>query len=318
MPRYNVSVLMKELRNAKGFTQAQLAEGICSRQTIVKIESGERKADWYIMQAVFLRLGMKQEDIQGEITEMLSADEAHVIAKRDECQQFLATGNMEALKTLLEEMQADKRFAKDGAGRGYLIYARFNAGLHLHGAYKDTQKCLRLAMECLSLTRDDFDINKIPEYFLSLDELMTLNMVALAYADIEGINKAIEIWFKLKENYEKQFNIGVHETPRYRELVLNICVALRNAERYEECLTLAEEGLKNALTHHEMRTHLIFYRQKAWCLMKLGREEEGREWYKKFIMLAYVMNGYATVSYDLAKQEYEATFGEQLDLSLTW
>jgi len=122
----------------------------------------------------------------------------------------------------------------------------------------------------------------------------------------------------LKESYEKQFDTGVHENPRYRDLVLNICVSLKKAERFEECLVLAETGLKNAITHHEMRNHILYFFQKVWCLMKLGRTEEGKELYKKFLMLAYVMDGYISVSFDVAKKEYEDTFGGKLELLAPW
>jgi len=142
--------------------------------------------------------------------------------------------------------------------------------------------------------------------------------MAVAYSEIEGIGRAIEIWFMLKSNYEKPYNIRVHENPRYRELVLNICTALKKAERFEECLCLAEEGLKSTLANSEMRTYIIYFYQKAWCLMKLGRTEEGKSIYKKFLLLAYAMDGYASVSFEGAKKEYEETFGEQLDLGVEW
>jgi tetratricopeptide (TPR) repeat protein len=205
-----------------------------------------------------------------------------------------------------------------GGGRGYHVYLRYKAALHTHGPYKDIVAARDHALECIKLNRPDFDLDKIPDYFLSHDELLLLNMMAVAYAEIEGIDKAIEIWFALKQNYEKQYNINAQENPRYREIVLNICVGLKNAERFEECLAIAEEGLKEALIHHEMRTHIIYFKQKAWCLMKLGRKEEGRELYKKFLMLAHIMDGYATVSFEVGKKEYEDTFGERLDLSVEW
>lgn len=317
MARYNANALIKELRKAQGMTQEKLAEGICSRHTITKIESGERKADWFILQNVLIRLGVKFEDLQSRVSEMLSGDEAFVVQKRDELQKMLSAFDNAGAKALLDELAEDRRFTQKSQG-GYQIYLRFMAAVHLQGQYKDIHKSLECATECIKINRPDFDIDKLADYFLSPDELTLLNMIAIAYAEIEGMSRAIEIWFMLKANYEKQYNLSVHENPRYRELVLNICVGLKNAERFEECLAIAEEGLKSALANNEMRTHIIYFRQKAWCLMKLGRADEGRELYKKFLMLAYVMDGYASVSFEMGKKEYEDTFGEQLELCAQW
>ena len=43
MALFNVGMLISHLRQAKEMTQEKLAEGICSRSTIVRIENGERK-----------------------------------------------------------------------------------------------------------------------------------------------------------------------------------------------------------------------------------------------------------------------------------
>lgn len=318
MAQYNANILIRELRKAQNMTQDQLAEGICSRHTITKIESGERKADWFILQNVLLRLGVVMDEPQNFTSEMLSGDEVHVVQKHSECQQTFDSFDNEKLNSLLLEMENDKRYAKGSTGRGYQVYLRYKAALHLQGAYKNIELCLQFANECVKLNRPDFDITKIPQYFLSQDELILINMMAIATVEVEGIDRAIEIWLMMKANYEKQYHVRVHENPRYRGLVVNICVALKNAQRIEECLELAEEGLKSTLTNNEMKSHMIYYRLIVWCLMKLGREEEGKERYKKFLMLAYVMDGYSSISFELAKKEYENDFGGKLDLSLEW
>ena len=48
MAMFNANLIMRELRKAKGLTQEQMAEGICSRSAIAMIEKGERKPDWHI------------------------------------------------------------------------------------------------------------------------------------------------------------------------------------------------------------------------------------------------------------------------------
>ena len=62
MPLFNVSVMIRELRTAKGLSQEKLAEGICSRQTVYMIERGARKPDWHTFKSIMLRLGLNPEN----------------------------------------------------------------------------------------------------------------------------------------------------------------------------------------------------------------------------------------------------------------
>ena len=315
MPLYNASALIKKLRIAHGFTQEKLAEGICSRATISKIERGERKPDWFILLNVLQKLGVKPDDFHSNISELISDNEAYIITKRDECQRHFEANDFDSLKNILDELAQDERFTKSYAekgGRGYQIYLRYKALLHIRGQYEDTPACINYAMECIRLSRPDFEIERISEYFLSPEELQLLSIIAVAYEDM-----TIEILRQIKSNYEEHYTANAQGDRRYRELLLNIVSALINAGHYEECLEVAEEGLSYALMHSEMRTCLIYFRHTAWCLMKLGRTKEGKEQYKKFLMLAYVMDSYSIVSVEEAQRSFEEAFGDKVSISLS-
>ena len=47
--------------------------------------------------------------------------------------------------------------------------------------------------------------------------------------------------------------------------------------------------------------------------MKLGCVEEGKEQYKKFLMFAYIVDGYAAVNFETVKKEYADNFGDRLN-----
>jgi tetratricopeptide (TPR) repeat protein len=153
---------------------------------------------------------------------------------------------------------------------------------------------------------------------LSHDEFLFINLISIAYKDLYGISKAIEIWQKLKTNYEKNYMATVGENIAYRDLLVNIAIALKQSERFEECLSLVEDGMAIALKYHDMRSYSRYLYQKAWCLLKLGNKKEGEELYKKFLMFAYTLDGYANISFETVKKEYEDVFGGKLDLSISW
>jgi len=170
------------------------------------------------------------------------------------------------------------------------------------------------------MNRADFETDKIPDYFLAPDEFILINMLAVAYKELEGLPKAIEIWLKLKANYQKNYtvNIQTFNHPAYRDLTANIALALLHSLRFAECLDVAEENAVMALQQHDMKTYSRCLHQKAFCLMKLGRTDEGKEWYKKFLMFAYALDGYAAINFETVKKEYTDNFGEPLELSVGW
>jgi len=173
------------------------------------------------------------------------------------------------------------------------------------------------AIKFLQINRPNFELDNISDYLLSDDETILISLLAIIYRDLEGLPKALEIWLKLKQNYEKNYKL---KTPNmaHRDLLTNIALAYKHLERWEDCLQAAEEGMDMSLNNHDMRTYSRHLHLKGWSLLKLGRKDEGQVMYKKFLMFAYVLDGYAAMKFETDKKEYLAEFGDKLDLSLAW
>jgi transcriptional regulator with XRE-family HTH domain len=312
MPIFNATLLISELRKAKNLSQAKLAEGICSRETIVKIEKGERKPDWWTLKNLMMRLEVNPENF---VSDIASEDEMYVINKCNECSAYMTSFNFEALKNEIDTLANDERFAKSRDGS---LLLRLRANLHLQGPYKDSKLAVQYILEYIKLQRPDFDVNNIADYFLSPDEYQMINLLAIVYRDLYGIPEALVIWRGLKANYERSHtvNLGVNES--YTVLLSNIALALKHMESYEECLLAVDEGMTQALKYHDMRAYSRYLHQRAWCLLKLGNKEEGEEAYKKFLMFAYVLDGYAGIDFKTVKKEYEDVFGGKLELAVEW
>jgi len=113
MPLYNAGQLIKELRIAKGFSQQQLAEGICARQSVYMIERGHRKPEWVLMKSLLLRLGIAPETYYSEMT---SSRDVYIIQKFNECAAYVGLFNFEALKKGIEALEQDKIFNSSSGG----------------------------------------------------------------------------------------------------------------------------------------------------------------------------------------------------------
>jgi DNA-binding XRE family transcriptional regulator len=312
MPLFNTKLLISELRKAKKLTQEKLAEGICSRETIVKIEKGERKPDLWIFKNIMLRL---EVDPEIYINDIASESEVYMINKYNECKAYITALNYEALQKEIADLEKDARFQKS-RGKSLLLILR--AHLHSQGKYKDSKLALEYTLEAIKLQRPDFETEKIAGYFLSNDEFLLINLLAVIYRDLYGIPEAIEIWRLLKANYERNYTVDLGKNEAYRILLSNIALALKHAERFDECLQAVDEGMALALKYHDMKAHSRYLHQRAWCLLKLGNKQEGEEAYKKFLMFAYVLDGYANIDFQTVKKEYEDVFGGKLNLAIEW
>ena len=313
MALFNAGLIIREVRAGKGLTQTQLAEGICSRQTISGIENGERKPDWFIFKAIATRLGLNPDDYYNGIA---SENDVYLVQKVQECVGYIQTFNFDAVKKLTEEMEADRKFLQCGdMAQTFLL--RFKANLYAQGTYKDSTAAKAHALACLRINRPDFEVEKITDYYLSDDECILISLLAIIIKDLEGLPKALEIWLALKQNYEKNYKLN-NFTQAYRDLCTNIAMAFKHLERFEECLKAAEEGITQSLSYHDMRTYSRYLYLKGWSLLKLGRTEEGEEVYKKFLLFAYVVDGYAAINFETVKKEYTEAFHNQLELSAPW
>ena len=192
---------------------------------------------------------------------------------------------------------------------GYLICLRYKAMLHLQGEYKDIQLASKYLMEAITYRRPDFKAENIQDYFLSLEEFMLINNLALLVNETEGLPKALEMWQKLKTCYEKTHSHSLARNA-YRDLVMNISIALKLLGRYEECLEAAIEGCERSLYSQNMKEYSRYLYQRAFCLMKLDRRDEGRPLYRKFLMLACALDGQYNISFETVSKEYEDEFGE--------
>ncbi|MCL2169732.1 MAG: helix-turn-helix transcriptional regulator [Defluviitaleaceae bacterium] len=326
MALFNVNLIIKETRKARGMTQEQLAEGICSRETVVKLERSERKPNWFVLRELFRRLGLESHVYQQE---MSSQDEVAKFQRINQCYGFIGAYKFDEAKAQLDAIDAENAPVwQSGLWLEMLLrlkayfysYELLNISQPNHHA--DPALAAKCAMECLRLTRPDFDENKIPEYFLAVHELQTICCLAMAYMKLEKENEAIKIWYNVKANIEEKYaeSFGPNSTLDmwYRENATRLCDALILSERFEECLKLADEVINSPLSSNAVVLYINFLTLKANALKGLGRMDESREFYKKVLLFYYLLDGQRGINFEATKKAYEEQSGEQLDLSIPW
>lgn len=328
MALYNANIMIRESRKARGLTQGQLAEGICSRETIVKLETGKRKPNWFVFREILHRLGLSTETYQNEF---VSESEVQLIDIAGKGVNLLALRKFDEAAAMIKEIEESKEFSNDKIWQsefGRFTLLRLKSGLYSldtfppgGNKYHNPDLGIKYSMEAIYITRPDFEINKIPEYFLAMHEYLNINTIAIAYSTMGDRLKSIEILKMVKANIEKNYSMEIHDyvISWYRNMQCNISIAMMKAGMLEECLESAEEGLKNNLHTND----LIYYYNNMYCkaysLVGLGRKKEGRDIFKKVLLLVYALDGHAGLDFESIKKEYEKTYdGATLDLCVPW
>jgi transcriptional regulator with XRE-family HTH domain len=319
MALFNSGIMIRELRNGKGLTQAQLAEGICSRQTITAIEKGERKPDWYTFTQILRKLDVPPDRYFDSIA---NEDEVYVHNKLIQWNDLASKWNYEALKAEFAEAEQDKRF------RCFLGQQNI---LRMKGVYhnlkgnpeQDFALSVKCRLEFLTNARPGFDIDKIDEYFLTMNERIALNGLCNSYDGLGEPEKSLLIRDKLMKLYEKNHSASDHMARvQYMDTIVNqASTLLDNVKRYEECIALADKGLKIAKgDNYSTVNYMYLIKIKASAHMRLGQKEEGEELVKRFLYFAYAMgeNQPPPLSFEVIKKQFEDIYGYRLDLTLPW
>jgi len=319
MPVFNANALMRELRKARGLTQEQLAEGLCSRSTIAMIEKGQRKPDWYIFSGAMQKLNVDPTQFYSDIA---SEEEMSMYDYLSDLYALYGSNDCEALKSEIEKMESDKKFSAGLWRKVYLEALRF---LYASDDYKNHERLFEASIESIKMNRPDFDIEKIEEYSLTNSELALLDSIASVYANMQDIEKSIKILRKVVEYYEKTLKymrIGVLGTMAYAATVTNFADVLLKAKAYEECIDECDKVIKLTTgLDYATRSRIKAVECKAFAFTHLGKKEEGEILYKKHLFYYWAISGYMDVTntiFDKEKERWEEAFGYKLDLSLPW
>lgn len=320
MALFNANLLVRELRKASGLTQEQLAEGICSRQTITAIEKGTRKPDWFIFSNILKKLNVDPSQYYSDIA---SEDEIFILNSAKAVNKALAELNYDDLKVEINKMEQDDKFSK-GLGLSVLISAKsvYPHPFNIKRIEADAQLALEYSTKYIKMFRPDFEIEKIPSYFLSDNDIKAFGRLAAAYGGIEDFETSIKIRYMILENIEKNYaidvggNLGFVYIYTLGNLAIYLC---SKVERFEECIKLTDKGLsmfKGADSNIVMYFRILLC--KAHSLMKLGQTQQGESEYKRCVMFAYAMG--ETASFDMnfehLKKSFKDDFGYELNLDL--
>lgn len=274
MQGYNIGYYIKRIRQEKGISQEALYEGLCSRSTIHRIESGKQQPTMFTAIHLLQRLGLDENSFLvplGPRDFEICNLQKEIVALNAQSQFEQALERIDRLEKLVapKEKLAQQFLLRSRALAGY-----WQDGKHLPYDYP-TQR--RMLLDALEITHPDFDLEKIERCLLSIEDIKSLNQIAITYSETGDRRFAIRIYEQLLR-YPGQNLLNIDALLSVVPMLHYNCSRLLGLEkRFEEELEVAQTGYEICVKYNKARMMGGLLLNMACALHELGRQEESKQ-----------------------------------------
>ena len=236
MAFYKFGIIIKQRREELGYTQEDLAEGICSVVSLSRIENGERMPTKNHIEMLLQRLGLSDAILYNYIDE--NTFYLHELKLR--IRHFVIFKKFEDAQELLTEYENKADMDSPLEQQFVLLFSTIAATT----AYSNEER-LRNFEEAIRLTCPKYTGGYLPQ-ILSYEEITILNNIAGCYQSMQNYSKAIEILSHIKRYYESGI-VNTEEVLRTQTMILyNLSKCLGLAGEYSDCIAVCDKGIQIA------------------------------------------------------------------------
>lgn len=274
MQGYNIGYYIRRIRKERGICQEVLYEGLCSRSTLHRIESGEQQPGLFVASQLLQRLGLDESSFLlplGPQDFEISNLQKEIISLNAQSRFAEALEKIARLETLV--------VPQDKLAQQFILRAKALAGYECDGKRcpYDYPTQRQMLMQALDMTHPNFDLEKIERCLLSIEDMKSLNQIAITYSETGERRFAIRIYEQLmKYPRNRLFNNEalLTVTPM---LCYNFSRLLGRERRYEEELEIAQYGYDISLKYDKARLLGGLLLNMGCALHELGKDEESKE-----------------------------------------
>lgn len=283
MRELSLGEYIKQERIKQGITQEQLCEGICEPITISRMENGKQPPSYTRIRTFLQRLSL----LDNQYSALLSQNELEIKTLHDEILadailfERSAPEDCSNLRSVgMQKLEALEKLAKpdDGIIHQYILAMKGTFGKP-ERPYS-SEELLELLWEALHITVPNCDIEEINRGLYSLDEISLIIQIAIIYADINQINKSIDIYRQLFKYAQKHYRKTSQYAGKFALIAHNYTKYLSDAGRYDEALDAAEQGRQICVkfTHYQFLPGLLDL--LGGCYFYKGDLEKCKRYYR--------------------------------------
>ena len=305
MSVFQLGPVIRNRREELGFSQEDLADGICSVPTLSRIENGERMPTKNHYEMLMQRLGYSAmsldyfADKQAFLIHELKFKIRHAYIEQN---QALSKRYLEEFRDLLSNpTHVDKQFLS--------LYNTL-----LNQKTLSNEEKLEQFENALRLTCPKYQTCFIPK-ILSYEEIILLNNIAICY-DVRGErSRTIDMLYAIKNYYERQV-ISSDEALRTQTMILyNLSKALGLEARYDECIEVCNQAIRIARRTGRCQDLGKTMFNYAWAHLhrnQNGDREVAKQSIKQAYCFAFTMGN--TKEIDFFRCFYEEEFSEKISI----
>jgi len=277
--------VIKKLREEKGWTQLQVCKGcsegeldvelkdkICSLGELSRIERGERRPHWDTFAKIMQRLGEDPNKYYDGYS--LTKQDKKYAKIKDELKYLLREKTDDAnakAETLIGELEEDG-FYKKALNQQFLFKTKATLAFNR----EDYVATLDYATKGIKISKADFHEDKIDSYILYYDEIALINLIAIAQSFLSpSLTISTNIWFKLKSCLDMGYVDEDEKSRTYVRILYNLAKNLGILKRYDECITLCNEGIHLYKKRLDVFYYPLFLINKGCSLWCINLKEEG-------------------------------------------
>ena len=167
---------------------------------------------------------------------------------------------------------------KDRVMQQFLLRSKALAGYLQDGQRVDYDNLTKreMLLRAIELTHPHFSLDNIGKCLLGIDEIKTINQIAITYSDAGDRRYAIHIYRQLFEYPRSRFYNTEAEVSVLTMMAYNYSTLLGRERRYEECIEYAQMGYEACIKYNKARMLGGLLLNWGYALQKLGQEEESK------------------------------------------
>ncbi len=302
MSNYNVGDMIKLTRQAIGMSQEELSDGICSVQTLSRIENGKVSVKKKVYQQLMERMGRDGNKNYS----VLSTDDFDVLDIMVEVNNAIFYKEYELAEKKLEVLKTSLSLKED---INYIFVKECEIIIDGGLGRISKQEELEYLEELISITVPNYKEYLYKAYPFLHEEIILLMNIGNVYGNLGEREMAIDIYYMLI----RSMNTGYMKR---EDSVQLITILISNAARFyggmgqrDTAIAMCWNAIKKAKQNRLYTVLPKCYGEIAWNMMK--QIEDGvREASDKELCRQYLRQGYATAV--LSNQKWLANANESI------
>lgn len=233
---YRIGDVIRSTRESLGITQEELCEGICTVETLSRLENGKRAPNRSTFEALMERMGKSGE----KYCPFIRTDELELQEKRRKLEYLFATHSYAEADKLLTKIESDIDL-KDRVNEQFIVRSRAIIDFKLGKI--DNQERIEILESAIRLTIPQYGKRSLEYGLYNRYEIIILCNIAIAYAVENNINQTNEILEQLKAYYDN-VRVNIEEKAISGILVMsNLAQCLGVCGEYQKSIDVCDEAI---------------------------------------------------------------------------